>query len=242
MAEDTPNIEAPERKGVDWDAVDPHWRAGIVSVGQLEREFGVSRAAIRKHFKKLGIERSLTATIRAEANAMVERAEVHGGQLVPPAKVPPAGSDQETVGVNARIQAEVILRHRKDVQRAQRVAGALLTELESQTFDAPLYAKLDELVRRAGGSGKLAGKTLVELQAIYARTTSTGARTENMRKLADIFKVLSELERKVHGIDDSTPVDPEARVQEAVASGLAELKARFAQRLAAVPPAKPTVH
>lgn len=39
-----------KRKSVDWEAMEPHWKAGIVSVLQLSKEYGVSRAAIIKGF------------------------------------------------------------------------------------------------------------------------------------------------------------------------------------------------
>lgn len=225
----------------DWDAIEPHWRAGIASLAQLERDFGVSRQAITKHFAKRKIGRDLAAKIKGEAATIVQRATVAGGAPVAVPEPPADGrqTDRETVGINARVQANVILGHRSTIQRAQRVTDHLLTELESQTFDAGLYRQLDRLMREAAANGKVAMETLTPLLALYQRTTSSSARTENMRKLSEILKTLVELERRVHGISDDTPVDPSEGIREAAESGLEELKARFKRHLALVPPAPP---
>lgn len=234
MAVTPPKKPAAGRKTVDWAAMKPHWQAGILSVAELARRYGCSRTAIDKHWAKEGIERNLTSQIQAEAAALVQRAEVTGGAVVAPAPAPAEPghepTDRETVAFNARMQAEVILRHRKDIQRAQELTGELLTELRSQTFDRTLYERLDELLRAAGKAGKVNAKALGELQAIYARTTTTTARSENVRRLAETMKVLIELERKVLAIADDTPPDPTARVQEAIDSGFDKLRERFKAR------------
>lgn len=51
------------KNAIDWDAMEPDWRAGIKSKKELSEEHGVSRAAIDKHLAELGIERDLTAKI-----------------------------------------------------------------------------------------------------------------------------------------------------------------------------------
>lgn len=56
------------------------------------------------------------------------------------------------------------------------------------------------------------------------------ARIENLRKLGATMTTLMNLERSVFGITDSTPIDPTKRVEEAVASGLDELRRRFKER------------
>ena len=51
--------------------MEPEWRAGLVSVLQLSRDYGVSRAGIIKHWDKEGVERDLLAKIQARAEALV---------------------------------------------------------------------------------------------------------------------------------------------------------------------------
>jgi len=55
------------RKIVDWEAMRPDWMAGVKSVLQLSEEYGVSRAAILKHWGKEGLERDLAGNIKAKA-------------------------------------------------------------------------------------------------------------------------------------------------------------------------------
>lgn len=53
----------PARKKVDYERIEPGWRAGVLSPAQLAAEYteatgvSVSHAAIIKHFKKLGVPR-----------------------------------------------------------------------------------------------------------------------------------------------------------------------------------------
>lgn len=223
----------------DWEAIEPHWRAGIVSTKQLEREFGVSRQAMTKYFNRRGIGRDLTARIRGEATDLVHRAEATGGRMPPAPPAPPQGtrlSAREVVGQNAHMQAGVILNHRGVLTRAQNVTAQLLTELESQTFDAGLYRQLDHLVRQAGAIGKVAQATIAPLLEVFKRTTTTAARIENMRKLSEVLKTLVELERKVHGIADMQPADPagDGAATEAKAA-FQDLKDRFRRHLQSVP-------
>lgn len=63
-------MAAPVR--IDYDRIEPDWRAGIKSAQQMADEYTlatgqkVSHAGISKHFKKLGIPRDLIAKINGE--------------------------------------------------------------------------------------------------------------------------------------------------------------------------------
>lgn len=216
---------------VDWSLIDPHWKAGILSVAELSRRFKVSRPGITKHYEEAGVERNLTPQIRDRAAELVNRATAAGRDEVAAAPAPAtedAPTDAETVDVNARVQASAILRHRKDVAQAQELTSELLNELRATTLDWPTFERLDQLVRKASASGKVREKDVPELLATFRRVTSITTRIDNNKKLAETMKVLVDLERKVLAIDDATPVDPGARVAEAVANGLDSLRDRFA--------------
>lgn len=219
-------------KPVDWKAIDPLWRAGIVSVAELSRRFHVSRAAIAKHYEELGVERDLAPAIRSKAGNLANRAAAAGQeQVAPPAATAGAEpTDAETVDHNARVQADAILRHRRDVLAAQELTSELLQELRATTLDLPTFERLDELVRKAAKGGKVKDKDLPDLLALYRRVTSISTRIENSRKLAETMKLLVELERKVLAIDDNTPVDPAKRIAEEISSGMDALQARFKAR------------
>lgn len=227
--------DAPTETKVNWAKVEPEWKAGITPIAELERRFKVSRAAIRKHFKKLGIERNVAADIQHAAATTVQRSiAAAGGEPPEGAELPDAGtegaSDAETVGVNARVQAQAILRHRRDLKRAQRVAGLLLVELEAQTDGVEVFARLDKLVKAAAKAGNANMQAVKEAQAAYLKAASYAGRLESLRRLSEAMKVLTELERRVLGIADDTPVDPAERVKQAVDSGMQKLRDRFKAR------------
>ena len=118
-------------KKVDYERIEPGWRAGILSPAQLAAEYteatgvSVSHAAIIKHFKKLGVPRDLTAKVRAKADAMVMDAMVTGKVSSVTTK-----RDAEIIDESATRQAIVRLTHRTDISRARNVVMSLFEELE----------------------------------------------------------------------------------------------------------------
>ncbi len=62
---------------IDYGRIEPGWREGLLSVPQLAEEYEkatgqpVTRQAINKHFRELGIPRDLAAKNRAKASAPV---------------------------------------------------------------------------------------------------------------------------------------------------------------------------
>lgn len=232
MASPTPKKPTNRSAPVDWKAIDPLWRAGIVSVAELSRRFKVSRPGITSHYAELGIERDLLPAIRSKAGQLVHRAAASGEEQVAPPATPLSDnpSDAETVDVNARVQADAILRHRRDVLSAQELTSELLNELRTTTLDWPHFERLDELVRKVAKSGKVKDKDVADLMATYRRVTSITTRIDNNKKLAETIKVLVELERRVLVIDEATPIDPGKRIAEEVASGMEALKERFAAK------------
>lgn len=63
------------RAVVDWDAMEEDWRVGAKPVLQLSKEYGVSRAAIIKHWEKAGIDRDLSGKIRAGSTVALPKQE-----------------------------------------------------------------------------------------------------------------------------------------------------------------------
>ena len=84
----------------------------------------------------------------------------------------------------------------------------------------------------------LANRLLNELEASTTgelpkdeKRLALGSRVDTAKKLAETFKVLFGLERQVLNIVDDTPVDPSARVAEAVENGMEGLRAAFDKKL-----------
>lgn len=119
---------------VDYERIEPGWRAGILSPAQLAEEYtkatgvAVSRVAIIKHFEKLGVPRDLKAKIQAKADAMVAQAMVTG-------KVSSATTVTTAKVINgqATTQAVVRISHQSSAKRYQALVAKLTAELERQT-------------------------------------------------------------------------------------------------------------
>lgn len=175
------------RKVVDWEVMRNDWIAGIKSVLQLSEEYDVSRAAILKHWKAVGVERDLAAKIKAKADALVTRSlvthEVTSKSTV---------TETQVVEANALNSAAIQINERTDVTKARSIAMNLLNELESQVSNKELYEQIGEILQ-SGDEGKL--------NDIYRKVISFPGRVDGMKKLSDSLKTLIELERKVYKID-----------------------------------------
>lgn len=101
----------------------------MLSVPQLAEEYeaatgvSVSKAAIQKHFKSLGVPRDLNAKVQAKAAAMVAATLV--------ADKVAAASETETINSAAATVAAVLIRERKDIQALRSKADEYRIELDS---------------------------------------------------------------------------------------------------------------
>lgn len=175
---------------IDWEAMEPEWRAGIKSKLELSNQYGVSRAAIDKHWAKVGIERDLTKRIQAKADALVTQQAVTR-QVTPATKL----MEQEVVEANGTLQASVRIGHRKTIARGYVLCQALLQELEDQTFDTVLLGQLGEMMRNPDDAGS------DRLNDLYKKIISTPGRVDTAKKLVETMKSVITMEREAYSID-----------------------------------------
>lgn len=208
-------------KKVDYERIEAGWRAGLKSPAQLAYEYTeetgvpVSRAAIIKHFDKLGVPRNLDAKVHAKADAMVTQAMVTG-------KVSPDTTrrDSSIVEAAATEVATVRLSHRTDIQRSKRLANSLLEHLES--------IGLPKLPEVKGETEKQTQRTLS--MAILKDQSAI------LDKLVGTQKVLVAMEREAFGIAQmvESPETPKDMVNlmdvaRRIAFGLAKAGAQLTQ-------------
>lgn len=184
------------RKTVDWDALEPHYRAGIRSLKDIGAEFDCSDAAIIKHAKAHKWTRNLRDKIKQRAAEKVSAAMV-SAEVSAQTKV----TEEVRIEVESEVQARIELTHRKDITRARTLAVSLLEELEHQTANRDLYEQLGELLFAPDAKG------VDRLNEIYRKVISMGGRTSNMKQLADTLKTLVGLEREIYGIDQRRGVE-----------------------------------
>jgi len=189
-------------KKIDYERIEPGWRAGLVSPAQLASEYteqtgvSVSHAAIIKHFKKLGVPRDLGAKVRAKADAMVMEAMVTG-------KVSPVTTAREAdiVSDSAVLLATVRLSQRSDIARARRLAMSLLGEMEIETANLELFHELGIFLRAEDDNGR------DRRNDIYQAVISSAGRIDSMKKLSDTLKTLITLESDAYGITPAQKLD-----------------------------------
>ncbi len=177
---------------VDWDAMEPEWRAGIITKKQLSEKYKVSRAAIDKHWGKLGVERDLTAKIRQEAEALVTR-EAVTREVTQADRV----TENEIVKANAVMQADIIRSQRKDIQRYRTLCQALLAQLEAETGEPELFRDIGIMLAAPDDKGN------DKLNEAYFKAISLPSRIDGVKKLAEALKTLIGLERQAFGLSDS---------------------------------------
>ena len=186
-------MAAPRK--IDYERLEPAWRAGIKSPPQLASDYtektgvSVSHTAIIKHFRKLGIPRDLSAKIQSKADAMVLRGMVAG-------KVAAVTKEREAEIVNdgAAQIATVRISHRADIGRSRALTMALLIELESQTGNLPDLVALGEILRSPNEVGA------DKLNDIYQAVLSLPERTKTVKALSEALKNLVGLEREAYNI------------------------------------------
>lgn len=218
---------------IDWERIEPDWRAGVKSVLQIAAEYeaetskAVSHTAINKHFKKLGIPRDLSAKVQAKANAMVSAAMVSGK-----VSVETTATDAEIINRCAMDVATVQLTHRKDIDRYRKLCQSMLTELESESANPELFAEIGEILAQPDDKGQ------DRLNEAYKKAISLPQRIDGVKKLAETLKTLIGLERQAFGMSDSaegdkpkipektdSPVETARKIAFAVALGLKHAKA-----------------
>lgn len=181
-----------KRQRVDWDALKPHYCAGVRPLRDIAEEFGCSDAAIVKHAAKLGWERNLKAKIQEQADRKVAAALVAQERAdSPAAKL----TEAVRVEVESEVQARVRVSHRTDINRSKRMVNEAMAYLEALGLPALSSAKGAESHKQSARA--LGLQTLKE-------------HTQVLDKLVGMQRTLVTLEREAYGITQlqEDPDDP----------------------------------
>lgn len=207
---------AKQESAVDWERIEAEYRAGLLSVREIAASQGITHGAINKRAKRDGWERDLKAKIKAKADALVSKRQV--SKLVSTERV---ATEKAIVEANAQVIADVRMSHRTDIARCRRLAISMLEELEAETGDPGLFAKLGELLRSEDKNGQ------DKRNDLYMKVISSAGRIDSLKKLVETEKTLIGLEREAFSIDNAAP--PEApKSQSQVDSELVQLLKKVA--------------
>jgi hypothetical protein len=177
------------RRIIDWEAIEKDWRAGIKSKKQISTEFGVSRAAMDKHFAKSGITRDLKAKIQAKAAALVTQSMV-SSEVTPKA----AATEIEIVEVNAQAIAWKQLSHRQDIKRGRVIMNKLFDELEAMCDHNEELQQLANII----AEGEQASEKQIEM---FRKVIGYISRVGSVKQLVETMKNLIALEREAFGMN-----------------------------------------
>lgn len=202
---------AKEKKQIEWDLVERDWRAGVKTQAQMSAQYGVSRAAMNKHFEKRGITRDLDAKVRAAAATIVAQSVVS-----PEITAKAVATEREIVEANATLQSQIILQHRTDIQRTRRLSMRLLDELAQQTDNPDLIDQLVQALHDPEDKGMLRRLELLE------KLTSLNARAGTMKTLSDSLRSLVAMERQAFGLDE--------KAEDEVGSGIEDVIRRVQEK------------
>ena len=187
-----PTGKADKSAAPDWERIELDYRAGVKTLRQIADEHGISHGAINKRAKRDGWERDLAAKIQAKADALVSKAAVSK-----PVSTETRVAEREVIEANATAMADVLLAHRRDIQRSKSIVMRLLDELEQQTGleNVALLEELGELLRSEDDNGQ------DKLNDLYHKIIRLPERAKTMKLLADSLRVTVDMQRQAFSMD-----------------------------------------
>ena len=187
-----PTSKAAKPVTADWERIELDYRAGIKSLRQVAGEHQISEGAIRKRAKRDDWTRDLSERIQAKAEQLVRTESVRSE-----VRTEEGFSERQVVEANAQGMADVLLAHRRDIQRSKSIVMRLLDELEQQTGleNVALLEELGELLRSEDDKGQ------DRLNDLYRKIISLPERAKTMKSLADSLRVTVDMQRQAFGMD-----------------------------------------
>jgi hypothetical protein len=190
------------RKEIDWDGIEPHFRANVRSLRDIAAEFGTTHTSIRKKATELGWTRDLQGKIKARYLHLVSKAAL--SNVV---SIEKAATEQQIVEANADLQKNLILSHRADIRAARSVAVGLLDELRELGEHRIDFMQLGEQMADPEKPGR--DRKAEQFQAVV----SFAGRVDCTKKLTESFKTLIGLEREAFGIESRHSIESEESLQ-----------------------------
>lgn len=198
------------RPDVDWEAVERHYRAGVLSLSQISRDYGVSRPAVEKRATRDGWTRSLSEKISQTAESKVVQkvaakevaGKVAGGTsagCTPATKL----TERQTVDAYSDVIARVEVAQRDDLEAAVSVTRAQLQEL-ADLSDPEFRARLEWLgqVMDESGPTESGGWKNDKANELYRYIISLAGRVKMAKEIAGAYGVYIPVQRKVLGLDN----------------------------------------
>lgn len=175
-----------EKRVIDWVSIEREYRAGQISVGEIERRYHVSDTAILKRAKKHGWKRDLAAQVRAKTTEQLVVADAVG-----------AANVQEVVEMAAERATAVVHTHRADINKGRDIIRTLFDELEHTNQPEVLDQIQDDIAEATDGGGAANAKRRAQM----LRAVSLPSRAGTIKALASALRDLIPLERQAFNLD-----------------------------------------
>ena len=208
-----------EKRKIDWESIERHYRAGLLSVSEIARQHAITEAAIRKRAKRDGWERDLSARVAEKVRADLVRAEVRAE------KTPE--TERAAVEQAAASVVMVVREHRGRIKQG----SALVELLTNQLMDVAGKREEFETIIAV----ETAGDRTVDRRNQMFRAVSLEKHAAIATSLALATKTWVTLERQAFGlavVDNPTPPAPPADSSREVADDVAaQIMSRISARL-----------
>lgn len=192
------------RSDIDWDAIEREFRLGQKTNKQLAFEHGVQASSIGRRAVKYDWTQDKSAEVRMRADNMLLKATAQGsGKAIERKQSAKATPDGLEIQAAATARVDVVLGHRKGLDRISRIRDTMLDEIEAQTSQMDLLTQIVEVAREPGEGG------IDKRNDLLRRVISLPSRVDSLKKLTEVDEKIRKGERDAFGIsiDEGTPVE-----------------------------------
>jgi hypothetical protein len=182
-----------ERILPDWELIEEHYRAGILSLRAIASQFGITEGAIRKRAKAEGWQRSLADKVRKAAREKLVRSDgtLEGTQ--------PRSSDKDVAEKAADVIVSVARDHRSTIKRGRGLVFSLLAELQEASDNREAIEEEIEIETAGDRDGKR--------RAMMLKAVGLPSRAGVMLNLSAAMKNIVALERQAFNMDDAPSIE-----------------------------------
>ena len=184
----------------DWAAIELEYRAGVKSLEQIGKEFGVTKGRISQVAKRDKWSRDLAIRIKAKADARVNEAALNKGVNAKSDRL----VERDVVEANAEVQYKVRMSHRTGLAKLCSVKDKLLEHVSAIADNFKDLAEVIAMIRDPDENGQ--DKANDRLKKMMDRSVVI----DDLKKLSEIDEKVRKGEREAFGIDDGrveSPID-----------------------------------
>lgn len=185
------SVVAAKKARTDWEAVERDYRTGKFTLRELGAKHGPNNATISRKATKDGWTQDLSAAIKQATNTKLIESIVTSEC----SKAQQNAAD--TVLAAAEVNKDVILSHRRGLNRITDIKSKLLEQIEQAAANMPDLADIIEMVRNPDDNG------MDRANDALKKAMGRSALVDDLKKLADVDEKVRKGEREAFSLDDA---------------------------------------